>query len=1051
MNIIAASVSRTRMVVAILLMIFVAGTAAWISIPKESNPDINIPIMYVSMHLEGVSPEDSERLLIRPMEKELASIEGVKEMRSSGYLGGGFVLLEFDAGFDADQALEDVQKATDKAKAELPAEADEPEVSEVNFSLFPVLVVTLSGNVAERALVHLARDLQDRMEALEQVLEVNITGNREDQVEVVVDPLKIEALGLNGAEIIEFFRRSNKLVAAGNMDTGTGRFAVKVPGLFRSADELLDMPVKTVGDSVIRIRDVAEIRRTYKDPENFARINGKPAVALNVVKRTGENIIDTIAAVRTIVESERAYWPKDVQVHYTLDQSNEIRVMLNDLSNNLLSAIILVMIVTIMTLGLRSSLIVGVSIPGSFLLGIMILQAMGLTINVVVLFSLILTAGIVVDGATVVIEYADRKMAEGIGKREAYLQAAERMGWPIVASILTTLAAFFPLLFWPGVSGEFMKYMPITIIAVLLASLVNALIFIPVMGALFGKVGSADATEQAELAQAEHGDVLTLRGVTGGYVRLLDRAIRRPFLVVVSMLAVLVGIQWYYANHGNGVQFFPDIEPDFATVLIHGRGNLSVMEQDALVKQVEARIFDVKGIDLVYTQAGGQARQGSSDVAADVIGQITLEFAPWQERPKAQAILDEIRVRTADVKGIHVETREMQGGPPTGKAVQIELSSREPDILPAAVATVRAALAELGDFRDIEDTLPLPGIEWELVVDRTQASKFGVDLDIIGSYVRMVTNGLKVADYRPNDTDDEVDMVIRYPVDARTLDRLDRIRIVTPQGPVPISNFVKRVPKAAVGSIDRVDQRRAVTVKADLPPDINTAAKTEAVKAWMTKNAAKLDPRVRVTFKGEDEEQREAQEFLGKAFIGAMFLIAIILLTQFNSIYSTLLILSAVIMSTIGVFIGLIVTGQAFGVIMTGIGVIALAGVIVSNNIVLIDTFDQLYKREGKPLREAILRTGALRLRPVFLTQITTVLGLIPMMFQVNIDFITREISTGAPSTQWWVQLSTAIVFGLTFATILTLVFTPCALMLRHGFKERGWPWKRKKAEVSEF
>lgn len=1041
MSFIEASLSRTRMVIATLLMIFVAGAGAWVSIPKESNPDINIPIMYVSMHLEGIAPEDAERLLVRPVEKELASIEGVKEMRSSGYLGGAFVLLEFDAGFDADQALEDVQKAVDKAKAEIPAEADEPEVSEVNFSLFPVLVVTLSGEVPERTLVHLARDLKDSVEALEQVLEVNIAGNREDQVEVIVDPLKIESLGLNGAEIIEFFRRSNKLVAAGTMDTGSGRFAVKVPGLFRSADELLDMPVKTVGDATIRIRDVAEIRRTYKDPENFARINGQPAVALNVVKRTGENIIDTIMAVRTIVETEKAFWPKGVAVNYTLDQSNEIKVMLNDLTNNLLSAVILVMIVTIMTLGLRSSLIVGVSIPGSFLLGIMLLQAMGLTINVVVLFSLILTAGIVVDGATVVIEYADRKMAEGLNKKEAYIQAARRMGWPITSSILTTLAAFFPLLFWPGVSGEFMKYMPITIIAVLAASLAMALVFIPVMGGLFGKVGAGSDEEKADLAQAEHGDVMTLKGFTGAYVRFLDKAIRRPVLVVVSMLALLVGIQWYYGTHGNGVEFFPDIEPDFATVLVHGRGNLSVYEQDSLVREVESRIFEVKGIDLVYTQAGGQNKQGSEDVAADVIGQITLELAPWQERPKADAVLDEIRAKTSDIKGVLVETRKMQGGPPTGKAVQIELSSREPDALDGMVETVRAALVELGDFRDIEDSRPLPGIEWELVVDRTQAAKFNVDLGLIGDYVRMVTNGLKIAEYRPNDTDDEVDMVIRYPVDARTLDRLDRIRIVTSEGPVPISNFVKRVPKQAVGTINRVDQRRSISVKADLPPEINTSEKVEAMKTWIANNTEKLDPRVRVNFKGEDADQREAQEFLGKAFLGAMFLIAIILLTQFNSVYSTILILSAVIMSTIGVFIGLIITGQTFGIIMTGVGVIALAGVIVSNNIVLIDTFDQLYKREGKPLVEAILRTGAMRLRPVFLTQITTVLGLLPMMFQMNIDFLTREVSYGAPSTQWWVQLSTAMVFGLTFATTLTLVFTPCALMLRHKWKDYKWSW----------
>jgi len=1036
--IIDAAIKRTRTVLSILLLLLISGTSAYINIAKESSPDIDIPQIYVSMHLEGISPADAERLLVRPMEQKLTAIEGVKEMRSSGYQGGGNVILEFQAGFNKDVALIDVQTAVDKARPELPADVEEPTVNEINFSLFPILVVTLTGDVPERTLLQLAKNVQERIEAIGSVLEAGIAGDREELVEVLVEPSLLESYGLIGNDIIRFFQASNRLVAAGNMDTGSGRFAIEVPGLFETPHDIMNMPLSTSGDSAIKVKDVAEIRRTYKDPENFARLNGQKSITLEIVKRSGENVIDTIEEVRKVVAEEQVLWPEGVEVYFTQDQSTSIRDMLLDLQNNVISAILLVMVVVVWALGFRSACLVGIAIPGSFLTGILILYSMGLTVNVVVLFSLILSVGMLVDGAIVIIEYADRRMAEGKDKIAAYSAAAKRMAWPIIASTMTTLAAFAPLLFWPDIVGEFMKYMPLTLIAVLGASLFMALIFVPTMGALFGKAGIAGEPQSMQkITLAETGDLKELRGITRAYLNILEKAIKYPGLILLACLVILIVVNITYAKFGNGVEFFPETEPEQASILVHARGNLSIYEQDILMREVEFYVTGTKGLKTIYTRVGKSAQQGA-DLAEDVIGQIQVEFLDWQERRRVDTILAEILEKSSALAGIKIETKKQEGGPPVGKDIQIEIASRFPEKLNIATELALEAMEAVGDIIDIEDSRPLPGIDWELDVDRTQAAKFGLDLSTIGQYVRMVTNGLIISGFRPEDAEDEIDIVLRHYRDQRTLSQLDRIRIETTNGgSIPISSFVEKKHKPSVGVINRVDQRRVITVKANILAGMNVAAKVSELKEWLSQNQERLDPDVKFKFRGADEDQKKSQDFLTKAFIVALFIMAIILVTQFNSFYSAFLILTAVIMSTVGVMIGLLVTGQPFGIIMSGVGVIALAGIIVNNNIVLIDTFDTLRKRYGpgtaQPMdtAELVLRTGAQRLRPVLLTTITTVVGLMPMALQMNIDFLARDVSIGAPSTQMWVQLATAIVFGLSFSSVLTLIVTPSALMLR--------------------
>jgi multidrug efflux pump len=1028
-TLIEASLGRSRAVLLALAIILVGGWLVYRDIPKEADPDVQLPLVYVQMPHEGISPEDAERLLVRPMETELRSIEGVKQMSSYATEGMGAVTLEFEAGTNIDEALADVREKVDIAKAELPEDTEEPVVDEVNLALFPVLVVTLSGEVPERMLLGLARDLQDRIEGLPNVLEVEIAGDREELLEIIIDPLLIESYGLRHEDLLAVVQRNNRLVAAGALDTGQGRFAVKVPGVFETAGEVLDLPIKTEDDRVVRLRDIATVRRTFKDPEGFARVDGRPALALEVKKRIGANIVETIEQVRAVVERQRAAWPSTVEVGYAQDKSDTIRSMLADLENNVVSAVALVMIVTVAALGMRSSLLIGLAVPGSFLAGLLVLGMLGLTVNIVVLFALIFAVGMLVDGATVVVEYADRKMAEGMHRRDAYRRAAQRMAWPVTASIATTLAAFMPLLFWPGVVGEFMKYLPITLVATLAASLLMALVFLPAIGALIGQPEASDPETMRLLSAAERGNLDELRGPTGLYVRLVRRLLHHPGKVVLASVIVAIATVAAYGLVGPGVRFFPEVEPEQAQMQVHARGDLSAAERDRLVAEVEQRILPVDGLKTVYARSGVHFQGEGID--EDVIGIILLEFTDWRTRRPASQILAEIRERTASVAGLWVEEREAEAGPPVGKPVQVEIAAPDQQQLEAAVDEVRGLFESLPGLRDVSDSRPVPGIEWRLQVDRDQAGRFGADISSVGTQVQLVTNGVLVGEYRPDDSDDEVDIRVRYSFDERNLEQLDRLRVNTPSGAVPIANFVTLEPSPRTGDIERVDGKRVLSVSADVLPGVLPDEKVREIRAWLERRG--FDPQVEFTFRGEDEEQQAAQAFLLQAFGAALCLIAVILVLQFNSFYQSLLILSAVIFSTVGVLLGLLALRQPFGIVMSGVGVISLAGIVVSNNIILIDTYNELRGRGLEPF-EAILRTAAQRLRPVFLTTITTVLGLLPLVVELNIDFVHREVTHGGPSADWWVELSTAVAGGLTFATLITLVLTPALLLLGANF-----------------
>ena len=1022
-SIIAAAFSRSRVVSLLLTILLAWGAFAYIAIPKEANPEIPLPLVYVSTSLDGISPVDSERLLVEPLESEFATIAGLDKMEGHASEGFASIRLEFQPGFDADEALDRVREAVDRAESELPADAADVTITEVNTALFPIINAVLSGPVPERTLNRLADSLQERIEGLPGVLEVDVGGKREEFLEVLIDPTVFQTYNLSFEEVISQIQRNNRLIAAGAIESGSGRIVLKVPGLIENLEDVLAMPVKVRGGTVVTFSDVATIRRAFDDPTGFARINGQPALALEVKKRSGANIIETVAEVRELVEEMETNWPETVEVTFLQDQSEQVKELLSDLEANVIAAVILVMIVVVFAMGLRSALLVGLAIPGAFLAGVTALWALGYTMNIVVLFSLILVVGMLVDGAIVTTELADRKLQEGMTPREAYAFGAKRMAWPIIASTATTLSVFFPLLFWSGMVGEFMKFLPITVILTLFASLFMALIFIPVVGGLIGKRQPQSAPAKAKLYAAEVGDPRDIKGISGAYVRVLEWAILRPGTTVLLAVAVLLGAFGAYGQLGKGVTFFPSVEPEFMQVQVRARDNISIYERDRLVRLVEDRILRYDEIESLYARSMISAGGGDEET----IGTLQLELIDWDLRRTAAEIGEDIRADVSNIAGIDVQVQTDSGGPTAGKPVNLRIRSRDPLSQAIAVTKVRDLMAELGGFTDITDTRSLPGVEVSINVNRAEAARFGADVSLLGQAVQLLTQGINVASYRPGDVDGTLDIRVRFPHQDRSLAELGNLRVPTSTGLVPISNFVSFSPTERVGTIRRINEQRVVSIEANVAPGLLVNDQIVALAQGLSD--LELPDDVSYSFAGEAEDQAEAMTFLIGAFISAILLMFIILLIQFNNFYQSFIVMSAIVFSVAGVLIGLMVTGRPFGIVMGGIGVIALAGIVVNNNIVLIDTYNQLKKLGQSPL-EAALRTGAQRLRPVVLTSVTTALGLMPMVIGLNINFYSREIVYGAPSTQWWTELSSAIAGGLLVATVLTLVVTPAMLML---------------------
>ena len=1027
-GLIDGAIGRARMVLAILVVALIAGTMTYINLPKEADPDVPIPFVGITIPLEGVSPEDAERLLIRPVESELQGIEGVKQINAFALEGAGQIIVEFDVSFDQSQAVLDVQEKVDLAQREFPSEAREPIITEINAALFPIVNINLYGDAPERTLYKIGQELSDELEGLEGVLEARLNGDREEVLEIIVDPAKLEAYNLSYQEIFTAVANNNRLVPAGRIDMGEGRFPVKVPGLIKTAQDAFDLPVKSAGDASITLADVSTVRRTFKDREQYARFNGQPAVSIQIVKRTGANILDTVADVEAIVANHQARWPQSINAALTSDMSEMIDDQLGQLQASIAVAVVLVMIIVVAALGLRSAGMVGLAIPGSFVMAFLMLGLFGYTINMMVMFGMVIAVGILVDGAIVVVEYADRKMAEGLDRKDAYAMAAKRMFWPIVASSATTLAAFFPFLFWDSMVGKFMAYLPITLIFVLVASLVMALIFLPVLGSVIGGRGVSD-DEQNGLVEVSgvSGDPLEASGWFGRYARATSALIARPFFVTFGAIALIVAIVFWFASTTHKSELFLDVEPEQLYVFVQAQGNLSADEEYAIVARAMNALLTIDGIESIASTSGSEGSgefnfDGVSSPPQDTIGRLLVNLKDREEGYDGRVTLEQIRQAVSTIPGLRTEVAKLEQGPPVGKDIQVAIRSNDANALMIATGQIRDMVDSMEGLREIEDSRPLPGIEYQLEVDRAQAGKFGVDVSQVGASVLLVTNGILVGRYRPDDALDEIDIRVRLPETERSIQAMDRLRIATPNGQVPLSQFVERNPAPKVTKIERRDGKRVFMVRANAIEQGAGAEKVAELKELIA--APNIDPMVEINFEGADEDAAEAMAFFELAGLAALFLMGIILLWEFNNFYHVLLTLSAVILSTAGVLIGIQLVLPYVSTLMVGTGIVALAGIVVNNNIVLIDTFQRL-KRDGRTSQEAAIAAAAQRIRPILLTTLTTICGLLPMVFMMNVNFREGAISFGGVTAEWWVPLATAVVFGLGFSTLMTLIVTP--------------------------
>jgi len=1163
---------RARMILALIALTLVVGGYSYVSLPKEGEPDIEIPALFISVPFQGISAADSETLLVKPMETELSDLDGLKTITATAAEGFASVGLEFEFGWDKTQTMADVRDAMNRAQGAFPEGAENYSIDEINFSEFPIIIVNLTGDVPERTMNRVAQDLQERVEGIDAVLEAGIAGNREEMLEVVIDPLRLEAYNVTAGELISVVQNNNQLIAAGEVRSDSGTFGVKIPSSFDEPRDVYDLPVKTNGDRVVTLGDLATINLTFVDREGTARFNGEPTVALQVVKRKGFNLIDTADEVARVVADAQQNWPPELQaavnVSTSNDQSRVVDSMVRQLEGSVLTAVALVMIVVLGALGTRAAFLVGIAVPTSFLMAFALFAAMGVTVSNIVMFGLILAVGMLVDGAVVVTEYGDKRIAEGTGPMHAYTEAAKRMFWPVAASTATTLCAFLPMLFWPGVPGEFMGMLPITLIFVLIASFIVAIVFLPVMGGvagrisrridrraeglrrrlpwivrialvppalylmfigamqalnpayLFGPVGSGPVQILPGLALFVAGAFaasLTLtaaeirwqrkrikaghrRTLFGRFIKLIAGNPIMPLAVIGVVMFFVMSVFSYFGENNNGVEFFVESEPEQAIVYVKARGNLSLEEKDALVARAEAIVLDHPGVWTAFAFAGEgglNSNTGGAQPPKDTIGQIQFETIPWEDRADrpeldGNIVLAELDKALARIPGIETEILEASRGPASAKPVHLRLKGDNWDDLLAATTLARERFDETAGLTQIEDTRPLPGIDWEISVDVEKAGRFGADVATVGAMVQLVTRGILLDTMRVDSSDEEIDIRVRLPEEDRVLSTLDTLKVRTQDGLVPLSNFTTRAPVEKLAEINRVDRKRYFDVKAGLlqggmklmprdgdaplgflqdlsvegvrddgaptveigeatyriaeiapgltPSDLadRAAAGAQLVPVTASERIAVLtewletDPLpggIAYEWTGDQEDQAESQAFLQSAFAGALGLMFLILLAQFNSFYNAVLVLLAVILSTTGVLIGMLVMDQAFSIIMTGTGIVALAGIVVNNNIVLIDTY-QDYARY-MPRVEAIVRTAEDRLRPVLLTTITTMAGLAPMMFGISLDFMNGGYSIDSPTALWWKQLATAVVFGLGIATILTLVVTPSLLAVR--------------------
>lgn len=1039
--------STTVLIATLCILLF--GASSYKNLPREAAPDIPVPVVMVSTPYIGVAPGDIEGLITIPLERELTAVQDVKKMSSTSAEGVSIVVLEFEPDVAMEEAIQSVRDRVGRAKPLLPSDAEEPEIREVSFSDIPILIVTMSG-APEQDLKALAESLQDEVTRIPGVLEAQVSGGLTREIRVQVDPVRLAYYGISLDDVVGGIQAENVNIPGGEVSAGEGSFLVRVPGEFTEPSEIEAVPVKRVGDIPVLVSDVARVVDGFRDRETYARMNGAPAISLSVTKRTGANIVGVAEDIKVLTESESKDWPDGVTYRVLADQSEMISDMVSELQNNILTALILVVGVILFFLGFRTSLFVAIAIPLSMLMSMILIQALGFTLNMIVLFSLILALGMLVDNAIVVVENIYRHMEEGKSAKEAALVGTNEVSWAVAASTATTVAAFFPLVFWGGIMGEFMGYLPKTLIIVLFSSLVVAIAILPILTAKFLRTPKTTVNVSGT-GERELGAWLTR------YKTLLEWSIDHRYRSAAAGFGALFFTFFCYGALNHGTEFFPDTEPDRAIVSIEAPDGTGIETTDRILRDVEDLLRSEANVDVFVSESGvsggGDPLAGSQAVPNQ--GRITVDFLPGANRVKpgqqgrvesTKETIKRIRESTALIVGADIAVNKEEMGPPVGAPISVEVSGEDFHEVGELAAQFQRKLEGIEGATELSSDYRVGRPEMRLRIDRAAAKLVGVSSSVVGNTVRTAVSGAIASTLR--DGEDEHDIVVEVApayrenlqavLDLRVPGRNDR----SPDTfPVPLSSVASYELAGGTGSVRHIDQDLVVTIEGDIRTGFNQNAVRAEVQELI--NTSQPGEGMFIRMGGADDEQRQAQEFLSRAFSIALVLILMVLVTQFDSLAVPAIIMASVILSLVGVLWGLIITGTSFGVIMTGIGVISLAGVVVNNAIVLLDYVEQLRDR-GFETRDALIEAGLVRFRPVMLTAITTILGLVPMALGISVDFSSMRLVVGGSTAEWWGPMAVAVIFGLAFATILTLVMVPTLYSIADGLKERmGWQKER--------
>ncbi len=1093
------AVDHKTSVVVLLVIIALMGVFSYRATPKESFPELPIPMIAVNTVYPGVSPADIESQITRVIEEDLSTISEIDVLSSTSVEGYSSIVAEFGTSINLDEALQKVREKVDLAKPDLPADAEEPSILEFNFSEVPIMQVNLSGEYGLVRLKELGEDLQDRIEQIPNVLRADLRGGLEREVKVDVDLARLQFYGLALTDVVDAIRSENVNVPGGSIDVGSAKYLLRVDGEFEDPSVIEDLVVTVSGGRPIYVRDVAEVDFGFAERDSYARLGGNAVVTLDVVKRAGANIIETSAQVNEAIAGMQALLPPTTRVEITSDQTEQIEDMVSSLENNILSGLILIVAVLLFFLGLGNSVFVAISIPASMFLSFIVLKGLGISMNMVVLFSLILALGMLVDNAIVVVENIYRFLEEGWDRVEAAKKATGEVALPVIAATATTLAAFAPLLFWPGEVGSFMGYMPKTLITTLTSSLFVALVIVPTLCAMFMKLDGAPREPMTPAMRWTliGGAALLMLGVAGANVltavlialtaavlwalhrfvldgvsrrfqdrtlpHMIDRmyepslrwALRHRMVVMGATVLVFFVTVAAFTRFNAGVEYFPESMPPAQIIVdLEAPVGTRAVVTDEVVQRIEASLQgyfgneDWESVVAVTGGGGGGGNPMGGGPGGPEAGRVTISLVDFQDREvDAFDVLASLQESLGtDIAGATVTVDKPAEGPAQGAPVSVEIVGEEPNTLKALSDRVLQILQDAPVYPKLvglESDLDEARAELSIHVDRERAALYDLSTMDVGNAVRGAINGVEAAKYRTGN--DEYDIIVRLADRYRQdLESLRDLTVMAEGGiQVPLVQVAEWTVEDGYGSIKRKDQERMATITSDVAAGLNSnAVLAEVQQALADFQASELPPGYTLRYTGQSQDQAEAQAFLGGAFLTALLLIAFILVSQFNSVVKPVIILTSVVMSTVGVLIGLMVFRMPFGIINTGVGIISLAGIVVNNAIILIDYIDILRARDGMNRREALVQGGKTRFRPVVLTAITTALGLVPLAVGLNFDFfglygsLSPELYWGGEQAAWWGPMAVAIIAGVLFATFLTLVLVPVMYSLVDDFAD---------------